>query len=375
MSRDINARLSALQARRRGIDRLGRVAMDSQTAVAAKSVLPESYQKRAVGKTHTQYALGAMQEVDADDTRISLETAERVGKQLDQGLTASGNPVTFMLQGSVPLNVHIRGVSDVDLLTLDSGFITYAVDGKRSRMGLYTSPTPKTSVGVLSTIRTGAARILREKYYAADIDTSGSKAIKISGGSLARPVDVVPAHWNDNVRYQETQNANERGVTILDSKAKQTINNLPFLHIALISAKDRETHGGLKKAIRLCKNVRSDAEHDIALPSFDIAALMYHADTNALSAGSVYELNILAEAQRYLDFLHFNKQHAKSLKTPDGLRCILDSEEKLAALTLLSIEMDDLLRQVAKEQSSALAQDGLPPLDKSRSVLESLYIP
>jgi hypothetical protein len=375
MPRDINARLNALQARRRGTDRLPRVALDAQGDVLAKSFVPESYQKRAAGKTYTRYALGAMQELDTDDTRISLETAERVGKQLEQAFTAAGNPVEFKLQGSVPLNVHIRGVSDVDLLTLDSDFFTYASAGPRSQSGLYTNPTAKTSVEVLSAIRTHAARTLREKYPAADIDTSGGKAIKISGGSLARPVDVVPSHWFDNVRYQQTLNAHDRGVTILDSKAMQTVDNLPFLHIALVNAMDIETHGGLKKAIRLAKNVRSDAEHDIALPSFDIAALMYHANKDALIAGYIYELNILAEAQRYLDFLYSNKQYAQTLRTPDGSRCILDSEAKFGAMLSLSVEMDDLLRQVGKEQSNLLAREKLPSLNESRAAIGSLYIP
>jgi hypothetical protein len=375
MPRDINARLSALQARRRGTDRLPHVAMDSQGGVLAKSFVPESYQKRAAGKTYTRYTLGAMQEVDADDTRLSLETAERVGKQLDEALAAAGNPVKFMLQGSVPLNVHIRGVSDVDLLTLDADFITYAIAGRLSQQGLYTSPTAKTSVGVLSTIRTHAVRTLRDKYPAADVDISGSKAIKISGGSLARPVDVVPSHWFDNMRYQETRNPDDRGVTILDNRKMQTIDNLPFLHIALVNAADQETLGGLKKAIRLAKNVRSDAEHTIDLPSFDIAALMYHANKIALQAGYIYELNILAETQRHLDFLYNNKEYAKTLKTPDGSRCILDTEAKFGALTSLSVEMDDLLRQVGKEQSNLLAQQELPSLNESRAAVGSLYVP
>jgi hypothetical protein len=360
MPRDINARLNALQARRRGTDRLPRVAMDSQGQILAKSLVTESYQKRASGKPYTRYVLGAMQEVDADDTRISLETAERVGNQLDQALAAVGNPVKFKLQGSVPLNVHIRGVSDVDLLTIDSSFITYATSGHRSQSGLYTSPTTKTSVGVLSAIRTHAERTLRAKYPAAEVDARGSKAIKISGGSLARPVDVVPSHWYDNTRYQETQNDHDRGVTILDAKAMETIDNLPFLHIALVNAMDKEVRGGLKKAIRLCKNVRSDAEHDIALPSFDIAALMYHANKAALTAGCIYELNILAEAQRHLDFLYSNKPYAQSLKVPDGSRCILDSEAKFSAMLSLSVEMDDLHRQVGQEQRSALGSLHIP---------------
>jgi hypothetical protein len=39
---------------------------------------------------------------------------------------------------------------------------------------------------------------------------------------------------------------------------------------------------------------------EITLPSFDIASAMYHADMAALMLGSVYELRILAETQRFL---------------------------------------------------------------------------
>jgi hypothetical protein len=375
MPHNINTRLAALQARRTGTDRLPHVAMDSQGDIVTKSFVPEQYQKRATDKPYTRYALGTMQEVSADYTRISLETARRVGRQIYQALTASGLYVDFRLQGSVPLNVHIRGISDVDLLTLDTSFYTYAPAGRRSQMGFYTSPSVRTSVGVLSLIRTHVQQTLRTKYPEADLDVSGRKAVKISGGSLARPVDVVPAHWYDTIRYQQSEREADRCVTILDHKSMQTIDNLPFLHIALVETMDKEVYGSLKKAIRLCKNVRSDAESEIALPSFDIAALMYHADKNALTAGFIYELNILAETQRYLDFLYSNKEYAFSLKVPDGSRHIIDSEAKFGALTSLSIEMDDLLRRVANEQSSILARKELHSLDESRSVLRSLYIP
>ena len=350
MPRDINQRLGALNARRRGTDRTSRVAMDSANEILAKSFVPEGYQARAKDKSHTRYALGAMQEVDADYTRISIETAQRVGRQLDQALSDAGCPVVFRLQGSVPLNIHIRGVSDVDLLTLDSSFITYSTNGRLSQQGLYTSPTLKTSLGVLLTMRNEAEKTLRDKYPAAQVDTSGGKAIKIFGGSLARPIDVVPSHWHDTVDYQQSQNERDRAATILDKKIMRTIDNLPFLHMALIEMRDTETLGGLKKAIRLCKNVRSDAERSISLPSFDIAAAMYHSDRDALINGYAHELNILAETQRFLDFLYNNKAYARALKVPDGSRCVFDTEAKVAAIASLSLEMDNLLRDVAKEQ-------------------------
>ena len=76
---------------------------------------------------------------------------------------------------------------------------------------------------------------------------------------------MVPSHWHDTVDYQQSQNERDRAATILDKKIMRTIDNLPFLHMALIEMRDTETLGGLKKAIRLCKNVRSDAERSISL--------------------------------------------------------------------------------------------------------------
>jgi hypothetical protein len=289
MARNIGNRLSQLSKRRHGLDRLGRVALDSQLDLVAKSALKESWQSRAINKSHTQYALGAMQEVGPEYTRISIETAERVGNQLKTGLESAGITADFRLQGSVPLNVHIRGVSDVDLLSIDDTFLTYATAGQMSQQGLYSSAaTSRTSLGVLLNLRTEAEKILRHKFPAATVDTSGGKAISISGGSLARPVDVVPSHWYDGPGYQVSRQEHDRGVTILNKKVPITIDNLPFLHIRLITEKCGPTYGGLRKAIRLCKNIKADAIEEgtqINFPSFDIAAAMYHADQSSFLIG------------------------------------------------------------------------------------------
>jgi hypothetical protein len=357
MARDITGRLDRLRTRRKGIDRLGRLNETAQDEILKKSAGEEAYQTRARNKPYTRYALGAMQEVGPEYTRISRETAERVGNQLNNGLTAAGYSVDFRLQGSVPLNVHIRGVSDVDLLNLETGFFTFERGGFREQIGLYTSPTTKTSVGVIYSLRREAEKILREKFYAANVDTSGGKAISISGGSLARPVDVVPSHWYDTHAYQRSGNERDRGITILNTKNFETINNLPFLHIDRVHNHDIACGGGLKKAIRLCKNVKNDAVEEgrkINFPSFDIAATMYHADRASLAVGQYYELAVLSETQRFLDELYHDKDKATSLYVPDGSRKIFDTQEKYEGLRTLSCEIDDLLKEVAKEQGARL---------------------
>jgi len=371
MARNINDRLTKLNSRRKGTDRLHRIATASVNDVLTKSLITESWEKRATTQPHTRYALGAMQAVGDRYTQISIETAERVGKQLATNLPA---PVSFELQGSVRLDVHIRGVSDVDLLTLDERIVT--VDRFGSRANTYSSTT-LTSLGVLLELRREAERVLKAAYPAATVDCSGGKCIALSGGSLARPVDVVPSHWHDTEAYQASYQQHDRGVVILNKQVPETLKNLPFLHIKHVHDRDTSVLGGLKKAIRLTKNVKNDAENEdgaAKLPSFDIAALLYHADLGALRLGYTYELAILRETQRFLDWCYHNKEAAKQLRTPDGSRCILDTEAKFNGLTTISIEMDALSKEVAREQLAGVSF-GEPSWTQIDEALRKAYIP
>lgn len=371
MARNINDRLTKLNSRRKGTDRLDRVATESYAEVLAKSLVTESWEKRATTQPHTRYALGAMQAVGDRYTQISIDTAERVGKQLIANLPMS---VSFRLQGSVPLDVHIRGVSDVDLLTLDNRFLTYNRFG--SRANTYSSTT-LTSLGALLELRREAERVLKAAYPAAKVDCSGGKCIALSGGSLARPVDVVPSHWDDNAAYQSSLQEHDRGVTILNKTVPETLGNLPFLHIKRVHDRDTSALGGLKKAIRLTKSVKNDAENESSaakLPSFDIAALLYHADQTALRSGYTYELAILRETQRFLDWCYRNKEAAKQLKTPDESRYILNTEDKFTALTTISVEMDALAKEVAREQLAGVSF-GEPTWTQIDEALRKAYIP
>lgn len=375
MARNINARLNQLKTRRFGLDRLDRLAQDARADAVAKSLQAESWEGRAAAQPNTRYALGAMQEVGPDYTRVSVTTAERVGRQL----TGSISNLEFRLQGSVPLNVHIRGVSDVDLLTLDNSFFVYSTLGIRHLSGGYSgTATSRTSAGVLSDLRKSVERVLPASFPAATVDTSGGKAVNISGGSLPRAVDVVPSHWYDHEDYQRSQQEHDRGAYIYNKKTGETILNYPFLHIKRVSDRCNEALGGLRKSIRLCKNVKADAIEEgtkIPFPSFDIAATMYHADMQALKIGYLYELRILTETQRHLDFLYHHEAYAKTLMVPDGSRIIFDAQEKFEGLKKLSIEMDDLVREVAKEQVPGLVLEQGTALQSTRNRIESLTIP
>ncbi|UWU83160.1 hypothetical protein N2605_26935 [Bradyrhizobium yuanmingense] len=369
MARDIINRLDKLRLRRKGVDRLGRLNEASRKEILSKSAATEKWQTRAPTQAYTRYALGAMQEVEPEYTRISIETAERVGNQIAKSI----DTLEFRIQGSVPLNIHIRGVSDVDLLALDTGFLVFHSSGPSASSY---SPTARSSLGVLDDLRSSIEKILPGSFPAADVDTSGGKAIAISGGSLARPVDVVPSHWYD--AYQQSRQLHERGVVILDRKVPKTIENFPFKHIKLIEDRCNSCLGGLRKAIRLCKNVKADAVEEgtkISFSSFDIAATMYHADQTALKIGYLYELRILAEVQRHLDYLYHNPEEAKKLHVPDGSRVIFDAKEKYEGMKALSHEIDDLVKNVAKEQRPLLTFGLGVPWGVARDAIDSIEIP
>lgn len=353
MVRDINERLTRLNGRRKGTDRITTLDESFRSDVLAKSLTRENWEKREGSRPFTRYALGAMQPVDPAYTQKSIDTAKRVEDQLKKGLGDQGIPLAFKLQGSVPLDVHIRGVSDVDLLTLADDFITYERGGLRDALGLYQSPTTRTSAGVLGNIRSKAEALLKTRFWGATVDCSGGKCIALSGGSLERPVDVVPAHYHDTLDYQRSAADHDRGVKIFNKTVPEVLENLPFLHIKRVNDRDTEYLGGLKMAIRLAKTVKSDAANELGaakLPSFDIAALMYHADREALRIGFYYELAVLEETQRFFDWCYNSEAQAAVLRTPDGTRSILNTQAKRDGLLSISVELDDLVKQVRAEQ-------------------------
>ncbi|MBD9563980.1 hypothetical protein [Pseudomonas sp. PDM09] len=359
MARNIENRLSGLRSRRSGTDRLNKASAFDSAQIIANSLSLENYEKRTTGKPYTRYAIGSMQEVDEQYTKISIGEAERVGKQLNTGLTELGFSVNFRLQGSVPCNIHIRGISDVDLLVLDEAFFTYDRTGQTSRLGLYNSPISYTPLSALQLLRNQSELILVKQFPAVDVDTTGGKAITLTGGSLRRPVDVVPSHWHNTEDYQTTNKEVDRAIYILDKNIPTSVFNKPFKHIDKITNKDIMTLGGLKKSIRLCKHIKADAVKEgtnINLPSFDIAATLWHADASALISGFTNELAILVETKRHLTFLHNNRSHAQSLRTPDDTRLIFDSDSKFKGLELLLAEVNDLALEVAKEQNHSLLQ-------------------
>jgi len=359
MKRNINERLRALEARRTGgwtYSAEGFV-MDSATSERnLEKSLTEAYVKRAGEKPNTQWVLGAMQAVGKPYTDICIKEAERVGKQLHDGLAKRAIEVEFRLQGSVPCDIHIRSTSDVDLLVISKKFFRYSSTGLRAKRGDFNNPVDYDTLKALVKLRNESEDVLRDAFPAATVETGNSKAIALSGGSLQRKVDAVPANWYDSDQYQESGNLAERGIEILNKAVPERITNFPFKHIEQLHLADEKTNGGLKKAIRLLKSIKANSEEEgeeIKLSSYDIASFMWHADRGRLAVESGQELKLLAEISNFISYLLSNREWAKGLKTPNGNDTIFSSDSKFDGLTALSSALNEIAVEVAMENPSS----------------------
>jgi len=290
-----------------------------------------------------------MQEVDAQYTAISYREAERIAKQIDSGLLRWGKSVAVELQGSLPLNVHLRRVSDVDMLVWPSTFFVFDTYGAAA--STYSGSTSN-AVSEITSLRAECCSVIRSAFPAAKVDDSGAKCITVSEGSLLREIDVVPSILYKTATYQRTNKDEDRGVQIYDKKAYELVTNYPFKVRALINVKEGRTGGGCKKAIRLLKNMKEDSDASIALSSFNIMSLVYAMQDSDLVHLSYYEGKIIASLQNWFFTLANDETYLRGLDTVDGSRKIVQSAADVVAVSQMSEELNVLVLRIAQELQS-----------------------
>lgn len=303
----------------------------------------EEYQ-RATKQTSFEYMVETMQPISDKYTEETFQQGDRVKSMLKENLESSFS-AKFAYQGSVTSDTHIQVHSDVDLLTIHGGFVSNDIGVAP------TSPYCGQAKSDLQNLRTACEAILLLEFSEEDVDTSGGKAIGVSGGSLQRKIDVVIANWWDTERYKETALRKFRGVRIFNSKTEERIRNLPFLHNARIDAKDRKTNTGLRKAIRLLKSVKYDADPVLSISSYDVAALAYSMPDEELQVPDGGYLLLAIKVNEFLEQVIGNSVLRDSLKVPNGTRRIFCSRgATLEGLKALQIELETLLTFIYHEE-------------------------
>ena len=93
------------------LEKLRNRRLDPRLAVTESN---EVYKRLTSEDSAIQYGIGAMQPIDPDYTRATIEERGRVESQLRQGFLRAGMAVSFDYQGSVTNDTHIRAYSDVE---------------------------------------------------------------------------------------------------------------------------------------------------------------------------------------------------------------------------------------------------------------------
>lgn len=245
----------------------------------------------------------AMKGVEPEYTQKSKEAGERVKEHLIKEL----KDVSFKYQGSVMTDTHIKGYSDIDLLTICEKFyqpdnynIKKLLENSEQRVKFFSS-LPKLEKEVtassyqgsalddLRSLRVDSENTLKEVYSNCDIIKS--KSIKIKNLSLNREVDIVIANWYDDITSVINDKGDYRGIQVYNKDTHERGDaDYPFLSIKRINERSSLTNGRLKKMIRFLKNNKANSAQDIELSSFDINAICYDINVNEYQNLSFYEL-------------------------------------------------------------------------------------
>jgi hypothetical protein len=288
-----------------------------------------------------------MEPVDSEYTKLTYEECERVENQLEKAFDANGLTIDFRHQGSVTNNTHIRIHSDIDLLTLTRKFY-----GRKAPLTV-TSPYQGDAVADLKEIRRITEQRLKSSFPEADVDSTGKKAVAVSGGSLKRKIDVVAANWLDTVDYEKSYDEDFRGIEILDmGPPARRKENFPFHHNLALHHKEAPTAGGFKRLVRFCKSAKADADDTLDITSYDITALCYNIPNPTYLACINKDFNLALEFVKFCHSLLNNEALRDSLWVPNGTRKVFGSEgTNTGEMMALCGEILAILEQASKARS------------------------
>jgi hypothetical protein len=303
----------------------------------------------------------AMKGVEPEYTQKNKDAGERVKDDLSKKLS----DVTFKYQGSVMTDTHIKGYSDIDLLTIIDKFYWYDTAKvkqilesyeKRAKYRQRSIEKMEKEVNVgsyqgnalqdLRQLRIDSEDTLTDVYEICD--TSKPKSIKIKNQSLNREVDVVIANWYDDVSSIINEKGDYRGIQVYNKESHSKGDpDFPFLSIKRINERSSETNERLKRMIRFLKNVKADSDKDIDLNSFDINAVCYDIEVPKYQTLSFYELVPVISNQ--LKEICTNQTKADSIISVDGREYIFRfNSKKLNNLKILMDEVEGIFIDLRK---------------------------
>lgn len=266
------------------------------------------------------YISEAMAEVNPEYTKNTFKQCDRVQEQLKSNISAKHSGIVFEYQGSVPLNMHTRRHSDVDMLVATGRY--YWVTPPLPVINPYLGDEKNDLIELREDIVDTIGRV----FPAVDLDNNSGKAVAISGGSLNRKMDLVPVSWVQNTLSANSSDLTYRGIKLYDINKREYVENYPFLHIHLCNTKDGLVAGRFKKLVRYIKNVRKDSDRKIEMSSYDATALMYLQENAELLSTFNNPAALSKVAETFLSQVLNDKNLQQTAKVPNGTRLLFDKD-------------------------------------------------
>lgn len=287
-----------------------------------------------------RYVIESMSPVGKRSTEIYYEEADRVKSHLN---SMSGFSLDFDYQGSVPLDIHIRTVSDIDLLCINQEFY---IPAQVETVSPINTVSGEDCRGKQRRLRNASVEKLTRAYWGANVDGKNcGKAIKISGGSLQRNIDVVITNWHNTNEFVVSKQRNDRAIDVYDADTHDRVFNHPFLHMRRVNREDKSFFGAHKRYVRLLKCIKEDFGIN-GLTSYDITAMMYHMnDQRLLTKHDI--LSAMQYLEDYLWLLHKNDAERECLRVPNETRYIFEwKPERKTALNQLWAAVYNIIKDM-----------------------------
>ncbi|HEX8377623.1 MAG TPA: hypothetical protein VF602_07375 [Pedobacter sp.] len=298
MAFDFTKSLQALQTRKFGDDLKKGDLFENFSGKTADSVLYISEAMEAVSKTYTEN---------------TFKQCDRVIDQIKSNISSMHNGLSFEYQGSVPLNVHIKQHSDIDLLIVTGRYHTVKLPLTPQNPYLGNPEDDHRE------LRKDVVETIKKEFPAVVVDNTGGKAVAIEGGSLNRKIDLVVSSWVHNTNSYSTRDLTYRGIKLYDQKDSVFIENYPFLHIRKCEEKDCAVAGKFKKLVRYVKNIIKDSEN-LKISSYDAAGLIYQYDNTELLGLSSDPVSLSAGCENFLLNLLANNNLIDQAMVPNNTR-------------------------------------------------------
>lgn len=304
-----------------------------------KAILAESFSEKIPDSI--KYILESMQPIEDSYNKKTTEAARRVEELISKNLTTPFK-VEFRRQGSTVSNTNIKTYSDIDLLAL-IGSYHYVQEPLK-----IVSPYTGDAFADIKELRRQIVNILTNTYD--EVDSSGSKSIKLVNKGLKRSVDVVPAFWLNIAKYEETWQEYWRGVHLFDFKKSERLKaDFPFAHIEQVNDKGNATSDASKKAIRLLKTLKADAESEVKISSFQLTSIAHSIENARYNVPAMSGLDIGLLISEHLGHLLNNPDVRRNVKSPTNVENPLSEESVVPPMRQLKSELDQILVDCSKE--------------------------